>query len=202
MPSAPALWLPHTSLRIRDAVQYIAEGAGLNKAAAENAFWRAHDSGNLPLYLFARSGRAELSPDITLAVPLLRRVHSLVYLRPMNPLADEFAERFGRDFHKLPLGIYRDDVGKLQRQLLQASRRKGARPPRGRRPIPGVCDAVRRAVDAGWTIADSLKSLWSRVAKDLDSEVGVDTVRRALRKLFEKTGDPRFDRPMRKKPSS
>jgi hypothetical protein len=42
----------------------------------------------------------------------------------MNPLADEFAERFGRDFHKLPLGIDRDDVGELQRQLLQASRRK------------------------------------------------------------------------------
>src|SRR6476660_5782409 len=141
---------------------------------------------------------------LTEQVPLLRspRGGDFTYSRPGTSAHGTLVEQFGPNLGSISLAFSKRDVEKWARALLRRRRRgsglivgkrPAGRPNRQALAIPAIQKLVD---DEKWNTTMSLKTLAQLVNRCLETDktISEETVTRALDKLYEVTGDRRFQR--------
>jgi len=187
----------------------MSDGDARSRAIAE--IWSAVDEGHLRATAIGGTPRrlVKLDAELTESIPGLRsaRGRGFSLLRPAHPAFRQLFDWFGRDFADVVLAFREVEIRKLGHRLARSRRAKLRRKvlPRkrvGRPALQARVEAVIvKCVESGkWSPPQTIKAL-TREANRLGSwttPVSEDTVARALKALFGKTGDRRFLHPGRK----
>jgi hypothetical protein len=186
-------------LEAREEEGDVGDGEAGQKAAAE--LWEAVDKGRVRPMAIGASPRkvVRLPVAMTRAIPGLRQVGSLTFLRPRNPHHSEVIGWFKvRQIPTVTLAFREGDVKKLCSNLRRRARRMAGAPIKSRnlgRPAlqPVVRTRINELIDSGkWHSTRSMKALTQLVNRALRSTVSEDTVTRALDQIYAETRDRRF----------
>lgn len=179
----------------------------IDKAAAE--LWRGVDRDKVEVLACGANGqRLRMDIGLTEQLPFLRspRGGDFTYSRPGTSAHAKLVAQFGPNLGSVSLAFAKQDVEKWARSLVRR-RRRGGGSIVGKRRIgrPSlqslVMPVIRKLVDDNiWNPVMSLKALTQQVNRCIDSDkrVSEETVTRALDRLYEETGDRRFQRIVRK----
>jgi len=163
--------------------------------------WKAVDAGSVRAVAIGGIPRhvIELNPDLTRAIPTLRRTGDFTSLRPRNLNYADIAGWFGvSQISHIVVAFARRDVEKLCSRLRGARRRKaGSSATRRGRGRPAVHTLIRPCVlelmDRGkWNTSQSMKALTQLVSRKLMRNVSEDSVSRVLDGLHTETDERRF----------
>ena len=136
---------------------------------------------------------------MTRAIPGIRQVGSLTFLRSRNPHHSEVLAWFkARQMSAVALAFREGDVEKLRSNLRRRARRTAVAPIKSRNPgRPALQPVVRTCFieligSRKWHSTQSLKTQTHLVNGVLRSTVSADTVTRALDQIYAETRDRRF----------
>jgi hypothetical protein len=196
---------PHV-IKLREEGIDAADGGAIDEANAE--LWRGIDRGKVEVFACGANGqRLRMEGSLTQEVLFLRspRGGDFTYSRPGTSAHDKLVAQFGPNLGSICLAFSKRDVEKLARALLR--RRRGRSVIVGKRPAgrPNrqalAMPVIQKLLDdEKWNSTMSLKALAQQVNRCVESDkpISEETVTRALDKLYEETGDRRFQRIVRK----